>query len=347
MFFKKTVFVVGAGASKELGLPIGNELKDQIARKLHITFPDGFNLGTGDRDIYNAVKLYLRSKGQSDGNPYWSAGRSIASAMPQAISIDNFMHTHYDDDKIVLMGKLAIAASILEAERRSLIFADERQGNRHDFNTASGVWHNIFCKMLTEGIQRSTLPSLFENVSFISFNYDRCIEQYLAIWLENYMRLPANEAQSIVNELTIVHPYGQIGKLGWQTMGMVSVGYGENVQPTSLFEVASNIRTFTEQVEDETVPELMRRLITDAEQVIYLGFSFGAMNMELMKISEMGPPKKLYGTAHGISRANLEVITQHLARDMKVGKTPLLHSHFFEASTCGTMLNDYFRVLTD
>jgi len=41
MFKSKTLFVVGAGASQEAGLPTGTELKSIIAEKLDITFDHG------------------------------------------------------------------------------------------------------------------------------------------------------------------------------------------------------------------------------------------------------------------------------------------------------------------
>ena len=41
MFNSKTTIVVGAGASAELGMPVGSELKKTIATKLDIRFSDG------------------------------------------------------------------------------------------------------------------------------------------------------------------------------------------------------------------------------------------------------------------------------------------------------------------
>ncbi len=40
MFKRKTVFVVGASASKEVDLPVGDELKNSIASKVNIGFND-------------------------------------------------------------------------------------------------------------------------------------------------------------------------------------------------------------------------------------------------------------------------------------------------------------------
>lgn len=346
MFTKPTLFVVGAGGSRELNLPIGDELKGQIASKVNLTFRDAYTRSSGEGKIYAAIENYLQNSGLRDGNPYWQAGRSIASAMPQAISIDNYLHAHYDDEKIVLMGKLGIAASILEAERASLIFADDRQNERHDFARSANTWHNVFCKMLTENVQKRDLERVFRNIAFITFNYDRCIEHYLAIWLQNYMLISAEEAQQLVNGVTIVHPYGQIGQLPWQTKRIIPVRYGAEVEAQNLMDIASNIRTFTEQVEDEMIPMQMKRLMRDAEQLVYLGFSFGSMNMDLLKLEETGLLKKVIGTAFGISAPNLHVIKQRISEDLRVDNTTRLVSQDLENSHCYTLLSDYYRVLT-
>src|SRR5208283_2204305 len=109
MFEKKTVMVVGAGASAEVNLPVGKGLKEGIARLLRFE-QDGFGRPTGDRIILSAL-------GQHSGHPrldhgdmlaYFDAAAAIREAMPQAISMDHFVDAHNGDDKIELCSKLAI-----------------------------------------------------------------------------------------------------------------------------------------------------------------------------------------------------------------------------------------------
>ena len=104
MFNRKTVFVVGAGGSFELGLPTGDQLKQVIGRRSWIQFNDMGRFSGGDTLIYEAV-IHLAKKREAESrNPWWLGGRAIAEAMPQAISIDNFLHTHSEDYHIVDMG---------------------------------------------------------------------------------------------------------------------------------------------------------------------------------------------------------------------------------------------------
>lgn len=347
MFSKKTVFIVGAGGSKELGLPIGSELTDIIADKLTLNGTNSERANSfGDRRIVEAINQILSRSSPRDPNPYITACRNIARAMPQSLSIDNYLHTHYENEKLVQMGKIAITASILDAEQNCPLFIDENIRRTIDFKQTKDVWHNTFCKMLTENVQLSNLDGLFENVSFITFNYDRCIEQYIYLWLESYMLISRAEAQELMSQLKIIHPYGQVGKLPWQLGNMKAVPFGEKVSGSELPEIASNIRTFTEQIADETIPDRMKELIADARHVIYLGFSFGRMNLELMKLENCHLSKRAYGTALGLSRPNLDIVRNELQTSMHVIGTNYLLGEDLINCTSNTLLNDYSRVLT-
>jgi hypothetical protein len=63
--------------------------------------------------------------------------------MPQAISIDNFIDPHRSSSAVVLCGKLGITQAILEAERRSTLYFDERQQQTSEFehNKVQATWY--------------------------------------------------------------------------------------------------------------------------------------------------------------------------------------------------------------
>src|SRR2546428_2984262 len=115
MLRQKTVFILGAGASKEVGLPIGEELKDTIATKLEMKCGNCDDLIGGDRHIFTA----LRQRYPSEINRYLEACRQIHDGIMLSWSIDDFIDTHRHDEAIAICGKLGIARSILEAEQNS------------------------------------------------------------------------------------------------------------------------------------------------------------------------------------------------------------------------------------
>ena len=199
MFKTRTLFVVGAGASCEVNLPMGAELKDIIA-KLNIRF-EGGQQATGD----NQIGQSLRHCGRQDAQfaSYLTASRQIAAAMPLALSIDNFIDAHKHNQHIELCGKLAIVKSILEAERKSKLHMRSNLNARMNFSAVSGSWYEPFFQRLTEGISRANIAGVFNNVSFITFNYDRCIEHYLLNALQTYYTIPFEEAGLLVNQLVV------------------------------------------------------------------------------------------------------------------------------------------------
>ena len=119
MIKRKTVFVIGAGASCEAGLPTGAELRTHIAKALDIKFPDGYQQGSGSLSVYEAISEYCRQSGLRDTGEFLRAAWTIRDAAPLALSIDNFIDAHRGNKKVELCGKLAIAEVVLHAERKS------------------------------------------------------------------------------------------------------------------------------------------------------------------------------------------------------------------------------------
>jgi hypothetical protein len=339
MFERRTVFVVGAGGSKELGLPMGSELTKTIAERVRFTFPDGYTPKGGDPDIYHAVKLTTQQRGERDANPFYRAGQAIARGMHQAISIDNFLHTHSDDEHVIFMGKLGIASAILEAERKAKIASDNDQDKLLDFGGIPDSWHAVFVKMLLEGSSRADPSNIFDNVAIITFNYDRCIERYLLHSLQSYLGMTRVDAEALLARLTIIHPYGQVGVL--PTGKANGISFGKRIHPSDLPGVAAQIKTFTERVEDEAMLQRMHRLLAEAEVVVYLGFSYGDMNMELMTLKNAGE-RVIYGTSLGISAPNQMVIEGDITNAMGPERTAVKRVEL-AALTCTDFLYAYWK----
>jgi hypothetical protein len=131
VFRSKTVFVVGAGASREAGLPTGAELKRIIASKLDIKYRYGYELISGNPEIAEALREQAQQNGQ-DPNLFLHEAHKISDAMPQAISIDNFIDAHQGNVILEVCGKLSIAHSILEAEKNSKIYSNPFEQRRFE-----------------------------------------------------------------------------------------------------------------------------------------------------------------------------------------------------------------------
>jgi hypothetical protein len=65
MFRRNTLFIVGAGASAEFGLPLGTLLARQITNKMDIRFERGFEfVGSGDQRLYEQLTNARRQDAQ-------------------------------------------------------------------------------------------------------------------------------------------------------------------------------------------------------------------------------------------------------------------------------------------
>ncbi|KQR29890.1 hypothetical protein ASF91_13645 [Rhizobium sp. Leaf155] len=346
MFVRKTVFIVGAGASYEIGLPVGSALTGIIGEKLDIRENGSWD-SSGDTHVVSAIANMAR--GGSYGatmRRYSIAAQAISTAMPQAISIDNYLHTHADDADIVTMGKLGIAASILEAENRSSIYKKEHGRYSIDFGAVTS-WHNTFCKMLTENVQRQNLEKIFDNVAFITFNYDRCIEHYVSMWLSNYMRISLEDSFQLCRKLQIYHPYGQVGKLPWQSPDGVGISFGDDANEYHIINTAQQIRLFTERVDDDAMLTQMRQTISEAVDVIYLGFSYAKMNMDIMRVDYPGVSKRIFATTFGLSEPNKQQAMDRVGLAMSSKDSGnMIRKETYQSVTANQLLSDHWYVLS-
>jgi hypothetical protein len=349
MFTSKTVFVVGAGASCEVGLPSGEELTRQIPGLLDIRFGDGgFTQMSGDRVLMDVLRRHVKeTEGpRGDVNQYLHAAWRIRDAMPQAMSIDSFIDAHRDDGKVELCGKLAIAKSILSAERNSRLYIDPHRREGMAFGNLTGTWFGEFLKLLVDGVAKGDIGNIFDNVSFIIFNYDRCIEHYLVNAIANYYAISTAEAQKIVGKLEIIHPYGVVGDLPWQSTGGLHMEFGSDYWP-KLLNISGRIKTFTEQIEEESILRRVRESIEQTDAVVFLGFAFHDQNMELMSISEMSSVRRVFATTKDVSDSDAGVIHRNIHRLLR---QPEMHPQAarieLKDTTCFGLFKEYRRSLT-
>src|ERR1700704_249893 len=96
MFKVPTVIVIGAGASFDVGMPLGDELSGLIGQKLQITFDDGGRQVGGDKTIMEAWRKQAAAT-QQDPNVYRRAAYGVASGIVYSRSIDSYLHSHKDN----------------------------------------------------------------------------------------------------------------------------------------------------------------------------------------------------------------------------------------------------------
>ena len=284
---KRSVFVIGAGASNEVGLPLGSDLKNTIAKMVNFRYDDtGITTG-GDKTIVDAVLQNLVKGSNEEYIKLSEAGRLIHDSMPLAPSIDNFIDVHSENRRIELVGKLAIIKSILDAEKASDLRVD--LGNIHntiDFKLCEKTWYNSFFQILIANCKKQDLKIRFRSIALIIFNYDRCIEHFLFHALKRYYNLDISEAAELIGSIEIYHPYGLVAPLPWaSTTG--SIEFGGQPKPAQLFSLINRIKTFTEETSSDSneIINIRNLLINQNNNLIFLGFAFHKLNLDLLTSS--------------------------------------------------------------
>jgi len=330
-----TVFIIGAGASHEINMPLGDQLKKQISELLTWDSKEISIAAqqTPKKNVFQAIELFHTGKItrnyqqliQGDNTFEWVKTLLLAE------SIDNFINNHRDNNDLVVCSKIGIIQAIFQAERESKIYdcitkriLDEKS---IEFTELENSYYVALWKKLIEGCLYKELLERLKQITFIVFNYDRSLEYFLFNIIKEYYQVDEKEAARTINEMNIIHPYGQIGML--DCLSGEGVSYGSMLTPEKIFTLVPKIRTFTETVnhEDETYKRMYKAII-ESERLIFLGFAYHAQNLQLLfpqkfsrdnlnfreKNSTSRNPLEIYGTCYGLSADDSHYVINKLKR---------------------------------
>jgi hypothetical protein len=171
---KKTVFVLGAGASKPYGLPLGTELKTSMIASLND----------------EVFKVILARQGFDQ-----SLINDFSEALPRTYhpTIDVFLEKKTKFRKI---GSYVIAHTLLPMENEKMLFP-QTNWYEHIYNVLN----------FTEDIPNT------ENITFVTLNYDRSLEHFLHKNIQyncddNYVK----NAETKLSKIKIIHAHGSLGQ---------------------------------------------------------------------------------------------------------------------------------------
>lgn len=290
MFKEKTVFVLGAGASDEFDMPLGVDLKKTIANKLNFEW---FDINGPSNPL--ADKLLSEAIHKANGSVSAKMTGQFFEAINTYNTIDEFLASDPDNKDFQLCGKLAIVKSILDAEADSRLAVKESyNGNREvDYNfledNKNGTFLGSLVRQLRSEIKKGDFDKLFQNVSFINFNYDRCLERGLELGLSKafpFDDVPEGEFKKWVKTATILRPYGCVGSYWQGDENYVPFGGGEfstkNDRLEQLIELVDGIKTFSENESQMDNADLIKEEMFTAKKIVFLGFHFYSPNMKLL-----------------------------------------------------------------
>jgi len=318
MIEKRTVFILGAGASCPYGFPDTLGLR----REILTNFPGHYGGFFGPSGKRYADEPY----------PPISTVTEFLNAFDRSNtpSIDLFLSRRPQYHKL---GKLAILASILWAESGSC-FGERVKERKHDW------YFHLYGKLTQELDSKDAYREFAKNrIAFITFNYDRSLEHFLFDTLLNSFDGATLQAvQEQIDQVPIIHVYGRVAPLPWQADGLTKSHKYADYQlgaPPNLIEMIDNVYVIHEE---RTNPQLekARALISQAERIFLLGFGYAKENLEALGFpSVLRPVHYIYGTAMGFNTEEIEGKKRYFVRGLAhSGINSTLAGHQVKIDNC-------------
>jgi hypothetical protein len=363
MFKPNTVFVIGAAASfgitKDGGFhsdfPLGSGLKTKVARALTVevqkpsmssNWEPARQSSTLYRAIYKSLHVDQSTRNSTLYTSIIDAGRSIMNGVTFSPSIDNFLHSRRDNPLISACIKAAIVKIILDCEKKCRPLHWPGHHEAIAPTQFDGAWHQIFAEICFAGAEPKQIQEALDRVTIISFNYDRCFEQFIRIALWGMYGLTFQEIEKEVSNLKIYYPYGSLGQIADSPFGGPPGDTSiDDLDPDNFTRIATSIRTFTESAEgDEDIPKI-KTAMAAAQTIVFLGFGYAEQNIDLLTptLTDSELVRNLMGTALGLSDAARKDVQAKLANRLfdKIQRQNPNHPAILEDMRCYEFMTAY------
>ena len=263
------VLILGAGASKPFGFPIGGELLNRIRA----------NVPQQHSPLHTA--LMEQKHTESRVAEFY---QKLAAA--DVRSIDHFLdQTVQGDPDFTEIGRMAIATELFVDEIASARLLTQQN------------WYYELRELLVHSL-RAKGPT----VAIVTFNYDRSLVEFLKLFPVPQDSLPTGAAV-LTDAIPILHVHGCLGSTDIEKSADSERLYGAEITPECLKQAAANIRVMHELDHNHgSAMNQAKNFIHNAERVIFVGFAYDTWNLERLRIVsgfsdlkwEGGP--KCYGT---------------------------------------------------
>lgn len=267
---KQTTIIVGAGASADFGLPLGRGLAELIYAQLDESF------GPHHRDDGALRGALARRVGRGLAQEDVGAALALRDGLIGASTIDHILGQRSHQRPIVEIGKMAIANAILSAEAESPLAFDnhDREAARAGLWRCRDTWLAHLVRTTIGVPSADRFVDALTSVSFVTFNYDRCIEKYFYAYLRYVVGLPPSDAAKALSRIHIHHVFGSLGDGVHESDCKVPFGSAVRLEACG-----QAIRTFTEPMTHDELRRLYD-ISRHAEQIVSIGFGFAETNVD-------------------------------------------------------------------
>ncbi|MFH1081655.1 MAG: hypothetical protein V1766_15575 [Pseudomonadota bacterium] len=301
-----TLFILGAGASKPYGYPLGTELRTEIINNFLMIFSGIINMSP------------LRER---DKNEHLRGAKDFIEHFAKApvTSIDKYLAFN---PSFKYYGKIAITICIVQREMQST-FLDQME---EPFKKQD--WYRLlFNRMISTFNGPDDYKKFPENqIAFITFNYDRSLEHFLfSSFQHNFWQQRGKFERTLKDYLPfpIIHVYGQCAQFIQEPISGLrlntEIDYGETVADFETFKsLSSGIHVVGEERSDNQLQSRIHELIKQYKRIFFLGFGYADENLEALGFQDIIDINwKIYGTAHGMTKKEIEQVRRSLIRNFK------------------------------
>lgn len=325
MIEEQTLFILGAGASNCFGYPTGYKLNDNLINELssfdEVFFSNKNGFYYDGEHFYDNSNLLRFSKIYNDSHP---------------TLVDYFLAKN-PDPLIKKIGIYGIALSLINAE---IIHS-----NKTSYSFNGDDWFSVLFNRMTSDILDVNAIERFKlnKCSFITFNYDRLLEQLFYEALTSNYGIIYTDVKNLMSEIKIIHTFGRLPLLLYEKSDSDQDSFQYGKEPTNLFieKTLKNIITIHERKNNI---EEIDNLIMNAQRIFILGFGFAEENMGLLNFKKnFTSPKDVNVTTIGISQKKRDHIKGKYFPEFKTIEG---HSRFMgiinmQETSCKRLLEDY------
>ena len=286
----KTTFILGAGSNFNMGFPLGNELYNRAIKDI-----------LGDPEsIIGRILQGLKIEEIITGD-YVEFARKLKNSDLQSVDEFTYHHPQFEQiAKVILLYYITICE------------------NKFDlFDQAKSHWYRYIWNLI-KTTDFEDFPA--KDLGFISFNYDRSLEHYLYTTIYSTYGSRNNlDSKRLMNKLfkkiPIYHVYGKIDNLKFMDessyLDYEKVDFINNKNQQKRITLGEKlVNIYKSRIDnlkliysDRKLPDSnidqIRDIIINSGQLVFIGFAFNELNMEILGFKKGIPhskyPSQIYG----------------------------------------------------
>jgi hypothetical protein len=372
----KTVLVLGAGASRDFGFPLGegliNVILDNNTKTHYLNSIRRILFNNKEKILRNDLRQFLPVDvaalfGGREHELLFHPPKSLVNwteLLTVPTSIDQFIYYRKDYS---LIAKLNILLSLSQFERPETFGPTQTTNGYGTVTSVTTTWYRILVNyILDPSPSFDRFMETLSKIHFITFNYDRSLEFYLLKSIKAFF--PTSSVKA--SDLPITHVYGKLGDLDEgdeDHLKYAPISYNSivnrsfdddpinfkvdarsfNAQPflerdMEQFKLAESIQTYGSEYNQDNARKI-QGILAGAENIYVFGFQFQRQNFNLLFGRELDDGRLF-------SHARFDATSFEMAEEKYLGLRVLVESMFpnrnsnvFQETRKSVKLLDYMR----